>query len=584
MRLLYATETGTAAELSLLAAEYFAKYTNHLKVLEVAEYDYTQLPLEDIVLFIVSTTGDGEVPQDMKQFWRFLLRKSLPSNSLSRVQYAVFGLGDSSYLRFNAAARKLDKRLQDLGAIPLLPIKLGDEQERIGLEGALRDWLVQLTTRLQLEEMCTNYSTDHIYYYRVIERKEPLESVKSTSVDKWNAGECRASHQSFWEARVVSNQLLVAEDCEHEVRQISLESPSIPYRPGDVVYIYPKNSAAQVGKLIKMMGYNPKQVLEIERLNDIAPVLNLNCTCTLESLVASQFDLCALPRRTFFRKLAKFATDPEERDRLLYLSTSEGADDFRQYVTIERHHILMCLRDFPSARPGIEDLIQFLPRLRPRPFSIASSPSYHRGFIEVCVSVVNYQDCFGFWRQGLCSSFLKRSRCGDIIPVFIQRGSLKFPHGMDNRPCIMIGPGTGVSPFRSYLWECFVHSRQLIAPESCRILFFGCRYEQKDFLYKEEWEKLKQAHILSQLHTAFSRDSSKKVYVQDRLKEQTEVIKELVLKGGIIFVAGSAKQMPRDVREALQQVISTFVSSEKEAESYLKKMEASGRLQIECWS
>ncbi|GJD12537.1 NADPH-dependent diflavin oxidoreductase 1 [Galdieria sulphuraria] len=452
MRLLYATETGTAAELSQLVAEHFAKYISHLKVLELCDYDQTQLPLEDIVLFIISTTGDGEVPQDMRNFWRFLLLKNLPAHSLSQVQYAVFGLGDSSYLRFNAAARKLDKRLQHLGARPLLPIKLGDEQERNGLEGALQDWLVQLTDKLQLEE--------NLY------------------------SECCSSQQFFWEAKVISNQLLVEEDCEHEVRQISLniENSSITYKPGDVVYIYPKNSVA-----------------EVERLNDIAPVLNLSCPCTLESLVASQFDLYALPRRTFFRKLAKFAKDSEERDRLLYFSTSEGADDFRH------------------CRPCIEDLIQFLPPLRPRPFSIASSPTYHSGTLQVCVSIVKYQDCFGFWRQGVCSSFLKRSKCGDVIPVFVKRGSLKFPQVTDKKPCIMIGPGTGVAPFRSYLWECFAHHRYIVTQDSCRILFFGCRYEQRDFLYKEEWEHLKQANILSQLHTAFSRDGAKKVYVQHRL-------------------------------------------------------------------
>jgi len=585
--LLYATETGTAAELAQLAAEHFAKYvTTSLKVVEISEYDYTQLPSEDLVLFIVSTTGDGEVPQDMRKFWRFLLRKDLPTNSLSQVQYAVFGLGDSSYVKFNAAARKLDKRLVDLGAFAVLPVKLGDEQEQSGLEGALEDWLNQLTKRLKLELSPSHNTTTSTLYYRVIESNDHWKPVKDKPIDKWVAGECRAVHQqSFWEAKVLSNELLVAEDCEHEVRQISLSIPSasITYKPGDVVYIYPKNSKLETEKFLQCMGYDPNRVLEAERRNDIAPALNVNCPCTLASLIASQFDLYALPRRTFFRKLAKFATDPEERDKLLHFASPQGSDDFHQYVTIERHNILMCLRDFPSARPCVEDLMQFLPPLRPRPFSIASSPTYHSDRLEVCVSIVKYQDCFGFLRQGLCSSFLKRSSCGDIIPVFIKEGSLKFPKVTDPRPLIMIGPGTGVSPFRSYLWECFASTQSQNGQEETplRMLFFGCRYEHQDFLYKEEWEALKRANILSELYTAFSRDGIQKVYVQHRIREQAKKITEWIKHDdGVVLVAGSAKQMPQDIRQTLQDILGDEIESPK----YLQKMEALGRFQVECWS
>lgn len=510
----------------------------------------------------------------------------MPSHSLSHVQYSVFGLGDSSYLQFNAAARKLDKRLQDLGAVPLLPVKLGDEQEREGLEGALQDWLVQLTNKLQLEQRRNDASgsTNHNLYYCIRYCNESLESIQSVPVDRWYAGECCASLESFWEAKVLSNELLVAPDCEHEVRQISFCIPNsfITYQPGDVVYIYPKNEASLVEEFINRMGYDPKQLVEMERWNDTAPLLNVHFPCSLERLIASQVDLNALPRRTFFRKLAAFATDLEERDKLLHFSSSQGAEEFRQYVIIERHNIFMCLRDFPSARPRIEDLIQFLPPLRPRAFSIASSPTYHCGILQVCVSVVNYRDCFGYRRHGVCSWFLKSSHCGDIIPMFIQQGSFKFPQVTDKRPCIMIGPGTGVSPFRSYLWECFGCSWQNISRDAVRILFFGCRYEHKDFLYQEEWEALKGAKILDKLHTAFSRDSEKKVYVQHRLQEQAQEIKELLLQDGMVFIAGSAKQMPQQVRETLGNIISKFVTSE--VESYLKKMESTGRLQVECWS
>eukprot|EP00871_Galdieria_phlegrea_P005493 jgi/Galph1/5945/GphlegSOOS_G4589.1 len=564
MRIIYATETGTAGTLAEEVIDFLARYSVELKVSEINEYDYTQLPMEELS----STTGDGEVPQDMRKFWHFLLRKDLPANSLSHTRYAVFGLGDSSYLKFNAAARKLDRRLASLGAVPALPVKLGDEQEATGLEGALEDWLGNLVDLLHLELKCDRVTPGASRYGISVSKVKP-DINPSVSVERWNTGECNSSSQQLWEAEVMSNKLLVAENCDHEVRHISLsiKGSSIEYQPGHVVYVYPKNARESVDQFLELMGYNGLDIIYMERLADYAPSLNIRSPCTLESFIASQVDLLALPRRTFFKKLSSFATDSEEREKLLCFASPQSADEFRH------------------ARPSIEELVQFLPPLRPRPFSIASAPSYHRGEIHICVSLVRYRDCFGFERHGLCSSFLKRACLGDRIPIFVKDGSLRFPNITDTAPCIMIGPGTGVSPFRSYLWECFAcYESHLLPSYSCRMLLFGCRHERQDFLYKDEWNTLKEKRVLSHFYAAFSRDSPKKVYVQHRLMEKAEVVLEMIQKGAIVFIAGSAKQMPQDVQSTLEEILKRLFGSEETAKEYLKKMEASGRLQVECWA
>ncbi|XP_052489699.1 NADPH-dependent diflavin oxidoreductase 1 isoform X3 [Gossypium raimondii] len=284
-----------------------------------------------------------------------------------------------------------------------------------------------------------------------------------------------------------------------------------------------------------------------------------------------------------------FATAEHEKERLQYFASPEGRDDLYQYNQKERRTVVEVLEDFPSVQMPFEWFVQLVPPLKNRAFSISSSPLAHPTQVHLTVDVVSWTTPFKRKRQGLCSTWLASldPEQSIYIPVWFHKGLLPPPP--PSLPLIVIGPGTGCAPFRGFVEERAVQSQcSTIAPT---LLFFGCRNENNDFLYRDFWlSHSENDGVLSEakgggFYAAFSRDQPQKVYVQHKMQEQSERIWNLLCEGAAIYVAGSSTKMPSDVMVAFEEIISKESGAPREsAVRWLRSLEKAGKYHVEAWS
>uniref|UniRef100_A0A0E0JNN4 NADPH-dependent FMN and FAD-containing oxidoreductase n=1 Tax=Oryza punctata TaxID=4537 RepID=A0A0E0JNN4_ORYPU len=577
---IYASETGNAMD----AAERVGRQAERggcpaVDVLPMDNFDPSCLPSERFVVFVVSTTGQGDPPDSMKGFWRYLLKKNLGARWLEGVRYAVFGLGDSGYQKYNFAAKKLDKRLLHLGAEPIIQVGLGDDQHPSGYEGALDPWLLSLweslnqTTPLLLPRMSDIINPDlnilgdakvEVIYHSSdkaqqdsnhLDSKNLIQRARSMSPALQFYNNDKEPHYML---QMVSNRCLTKENSDRDVRHFELENPSsvcslyhgITYQVGDALEILPSQSPSAVDSFIERCKLDP------------------DCYITVMSF---------------------FATAEHEKEKLQYFASPEGRDDLYQYNQKEGRTVLEVLEDFPSVQMPFEWLVQLTPPLKKRAFSISSSPLAKPNQIHLTVSIVSWRTPFKRMRRGLCSSWLAGQNPNEenLIPCWVHHGSLPPPH--PSTPLILIGPGTGCAPFRAFVVE---RAAQSTSEATAPILFFfGCRNQDNDFLYKDFWY----AHVHDQgvlsskngggFFVAFSRDQPQKVYVQHRIREQSARVWNLLKSGAAIYIAGSSTKMPADVTAALEEVICQESGcSEEEASIWLRKLERNGKFHTETWS
>ncbi|XP_073908842.1 NADPH-dependent diflavin oxidoreductase 1 isoform X4 [Castor canadensis] len=540
---------------------------------------------EPLVIFVCATTGQGDPPDNMKNFWRFIFRKNLPSNSLCQMDFAVLGLGDSSYTKFNFVAKKLHRRLMQLGGSALLPACLGDEQHELGPDAAIDPWMGDLW-----EKVLELYPVPHDL--AMIPPGVPLPSrftfqflqdVSSTVSEEPRVASLDPpgppSEFLPFLAPMVANQRVTGPSHFQDVRLIDFDitGSSISFSAGDVVLIQPSNSAIHVQQFCQVLGLDPNQWFVLQAREPGVPCPpGLPQPCSVHHLVSQHLDIASVPRRSFFELLACLSPHGMEREKLQELSSAQGQEEFCEYCTRPRRTILEVLCDFPHTAGAIppDYLLDLIPRIRPRAFSIASSLLVHPARLQILVAVVQYQTRLKEPRRGLCSSWLASldPAQGPVqVPMWVRPGGLTFP-GTPDTPVIMVGPGTGVAPFRAAVQE------RVAQGQTGNFLFFGCRQRDQDFYWEAEWKELEKRGCLT-LVTAFSRE-------QHRLREQGPLIWELLDHDGAYFyLAGNAKYIPSDVMEALTAIFRKDGGlSEPDAAAYLARLQRTLRFQTETWA
>ncbi|XP_036973433.1 NADPH-dependent diflavin oxidoreductase 1 [Acanthopagrus latus] len=587
LRVLYGSQTGTAQDTAQRIARQGRRRQLQVQVLPLDSYNVANLISESLVIIVCSTTGQGDPPDNMKNFWRFIFKKSLPAGSLSRLDCAVLGLGDSSYPKFNFVAKKLHKRLVQLGASTLLPVGLADDQHDLGSDAVIDPWLTSLWAKLfalypsPLIPLREDEALPPTYTFHF------LDDVKDEREDRLGIPtEQTAPSQSHpFPSRLVSNRRVTDTSHFQDVRHIEFDitGSNIEFAAGDVVMMFPCNAPENVQQFCQMLRLDPEARFILRATENTAVPARLPQPCTVRHLVERYLDIAAVPRRSFFELLSTFATNELEHEKLVEFSSAAGQEELHSYCNRPRRTALEVLADFPhtTAELKVDYLLDLFPEIQPRSFSIASSLQAHPNRLQILVAVVRYKTKMYKPREGLCSTWLAslNPEQGDVsVPLWVKKGSLRFPKEKDT-PVIMVGPGTGVAPFRSALQE------RIAEGKTANVLFFGCRSEPKDFYFRSEWEEMMKAGHLS-LFTAFSRDQEEKVYVQQRVRENAELLWDLIAnKGACFYIAGNAKQMPASVCDALKEVFQQEggVSAE-EAEQMLTAMERTGRLQSETWS
>ncbi|XP_076454641.1 NADPH-dependent diflavin oxidoreductase 1-like [Babylonia areolata] len=585
--ILYGSQTGTAQDTAERLGREAKRRWFSVKVSALDDYPVRELITERLAIFVCATTGQGDPPDNMKMFWRFLMRKNLPADSLCSLRYAVLGLGDSSYQKFNFVAKKLHKRLEQLGGRAVMKAGLSDEQHDLGQDAVIDPWSTELWEHfLQLSPLPAGHTVISADVrpasrYRTVftNDAEETQSVPAPCGDE------RPSQGRPFLASLIANDRVTAPDHFQDVRLVRLDvsGSSIEYKPGDVVMVQPQNTEERVQQFLTHMGLDGSQKFRLQQNDADTPLpSSLPQPCSIEEAVRCYLDIGSVPRRSFFEMLAHFAEDELEREKLQEFCTPEGQDDLFSYCNRVRRTILEVMQDFhqTSKRVPLDYLFDLIPPLQPRAFSIASSPQAHPREVHILMAVVKYRTKLQSPRQGVCSTWLASLTpdLGIRIPVWVKAGTIAFPQDPAT-PVVMVGPGTGVAPFRSYIHE------RAASGFGGSYLFFGCRGADRDFYCRREWEALEQKNMLT-LFTAFSRDQEAKIYVQDRILENGELIWRLLQEeAASFFIAGNAKRMPDDVRAIVKTVIQQQGQrSEPEADAYLQSLERSRRWQLEAWS
>lgn len=584
---LYGSQTGTAQDVAEQIGREGKRRLFDSSVMAMDEYPIPQLIAERLIVFVCSTTGQGEEPDNMKQFWKFLLRKSLPEDSLRATTFAVLGLGDSSYVKFNFVAKKLHRRLCQLGGRPVVTTPgLADDQHDLGADAVVVPWLQSLwKTLLDVHPLPpgTNMIGADVLpapKFRVeLEENVVLEPVAVNGDEKPEV----PSSASPFEAKIASNERVTAEGHFQDVRLIKFDvgGSGIAHLPGDVLLVQPSNLSDNIDEFLNVTNLNPDMRFTVRQNDANVPLPRaLQEPTTVRECVGHFWDIQSVPRKYFFELLAHFTTSEMEKEKLQDFCSAEGQRELYDYCNRPRRSIVEVLRDFPNATANVPFGYYFdlIPQIKPRAFSIASSLSAHPGQVHLLVAVVEYETILKQPRRGLCSTWLSRTRIGDLVPVWTRRGSIRLPPS-DATPVIMVGPGTGVAPFRSFVQE------RSVKNVGDNVLFFGCRNKDGDFLCAEEWRRLVESGLLM-LFTAFSRDQESKVYVQHSMLSESRRLWNLLDEGGAWFMlAGNSKQMPADVLQALREVVAKEGNrTDAEAEQYLKSLEMTHRLQTETWS
>ncbi|KAI9872526.1 MAG: NAPDH-dependent diflavin reductase [Pleopsidium flavum] len=643
--ILYGSETGNAQDV----AEELGRTTERLhfltRVSDLDSVDISLLSHYSVILITISTTGQGDLPTNAQVFWRSLLRKRLSAGYLEDVDFTTFGLGDSSYPKFNWAARKLHKRLCQLGANEIYPRGEADEQHPEGLDASFLPWSTDLRTHLLARYPLPNGQT-HIADDVLLQPKWTLEMVSESAETALNSDDYGKETGSLADeqpssclyqgsgppstsgvvsntvpamltARVTKNSRLTPWTHWQDVRHLTLiTSSEVSYAPGDTLTIHPKNFEEDVDHFLSLMGWTSiadkhmyfRPTLSVDGLKGYPPSPIQHSppgpNLTLRNLLLNHLDITAIPRRSFFSLIAHFTADQMHKERLLEFTNPDYIDELYDYTTRPRRSILEVLQEFESVKIPWQLIGSVLPVLRGRRFSIASGGK-HKGSetggsrFELLVAIVKYRTVIKKIREGVCTRYLAALPEGSQINVLLQKGGLNITKAEAKRPVVMVGPGTGVAPMRSLIWERLAWAEQKagqcqkngysdangsLSSIGENVLFFGCRNREADCFYQAEWEELGEKMGL-RVFTAFSRDQKQKVYVQDLLREQAEVVYRLLHnQSGLFYICGSSGRMPQAVRESLIGVFQRGGRMEREAaEAYLLTMEKEGRYKQETW-
>ena len=601
--ILYGSQSGTAQEVAERISREAKRLHFLVKLCSMDDYKpIANLIKQKLVVFVCSTTGQGDEPDNMKVFWKFLLRKSLPSNSLESMKFGVLGLGDSSYQKYNFVGKRLYKRLLQLGADNIVELGLGDEQHDLGHDYVIDPWLKSFWEGaldfMPMPNGLQPISADVLppSKYTILptttdlKDKSPIEMTKSKTANYTQLNPFMAS--------LISSKRITAEEHFQDTRlvEFDIRGSGISFKPGDVCMIRPNNLEENIEFFFQLFPHLNSETAFNLQPTDPTTELPLKYIlprpCSIKQCVERLWDIQAIPGRYFFELLSHFSPDNEdgatEKEKLLELSSAEGQQELYDYCNRPRRNILEVFYDFRHTTPNIpfQYFFDLFPIIKPRAFSIASSYDVIPDKIQLLMAVVNYKTkLLVAPRLGLCSNWITRLQNMDKVALWIKPGTLSFPNELQS-PVIMVGPGTGIAPFRAYASKEITHD---LNRERKIVVFFGCRHKQKDYYFNQEWNKMQEFANFS-LFTAFSRDGpedANKTYVQHVIETQSELLYEIIFKQkGYFYIAGNSKQMPDAVTDALKDALEKHgnFSDKEHVSNYITKMELEKRFQTETWS
>jgi sulfite reductase (NADPH) flavoprotein alpha-component len=523
--LLWASQTGNTESLTERYATRLMESGFEIRTACMADYSLTTLAKAQYVLLMTSTFGDGDAPDNAQDFWTQLNAAAAPR--LDSVRFAVLALGDRNYDQFCGHGRRLDERLAALGALRLT--------ERVDCDSEYQQsadaWLERLI-------ICIKQADAALH---AVPPGGMINAVLGALPTKARPAA----------SRVVGNLRLNQHGAAKDTRYVSLQTgeTNLEYEAGDALGVWPSNCPELVDELITLSGLHAEAPVHVTGIGEVR----------LADALGKHYEI-ARPSAEALSFVAARSGNGALRD---LLAPARKAD-LKQWLWGQQ--LADVLHEFPVSLTAAE-LTGMLKRLQPRLYSIASSPKAHPGEVHLTVSAVRYSNGRRH-RKGVSSTFLADRATETDVPVFVQKSAHFRPPHQSDTPMIMVGPGTGIAPFRGFL-----HERQARGERGRNWLFFGEQHAATDFYYRDELEAMRASGLLSRLDVAFSRDQADKIYVQDRMREHGAQLWAWLEDGAHFYVCGDANRMARDVDAALKDVIATHGGmSEEKAFEYVSRL------------
>lgn len=497
--IIYGTETGNSKKVASSLLANFKKNKIQAKAIDVFQFDIAKLEKENLVLFVMSTQGEGEFPQNAISFYESLKMSNL---NLNKVSFAVLGLGDSSYPLFCNAGVLLDEVLLEKGANRLLPLVKAD----VDFAETVSIW------ESDLQKVLQNFGSN------VTNEVKPVSSTVASGKKNYLG---KISH------KVVLNDT----GSNKETYHIEIESDDeISYEPGDALGVFPRNKEEEIKAIATYFNEENYSILADKNIRGLSK----------KSLEA-------------FSKL------------------------FELQIIEDRANLLDVIQKYQPKKVKFEEIIALLLPIAPRLYSISSSSEAHDGQVHLTVNLNKFKVGEEI-KSGLASEFLADFPLGEPMEFYIHKNQ-NFRLPSKETDIIMIGPGTGIAPFRSFLAE-----RDVTGAEGKNWLFFGEQHFVLDFYYQTEIQEWLTTGVLTKLDTAFSRDQERKIYVQDRIREKAKAFNNWLENGASIYICGQKNPMSQDVEQAIVEVISKERNiTLSEAKQILEELENQGKYQKDVY-
>lgn len=534
--LISASQTGNARRVAEALRDDLLAAQLNVKLVNAGDYKFKQIASEKLLVVVTSTQGEGEPPEEAVALHKFLFSKKSPK--LTDTAFAVFGLGDTSYEFFCQSGKDFDNKLAELGGERLLDRVDAD----VEYQAAAAEWRARVVEVLKARAPAA----------------APSQLIASGSVNEIHTSPY--TKEAPLTATLAVNQKITGRDSEKDVRHIEIDlgDSGLRYQPGDALGVWYQNDPALVKELVELLWLTGEEPVTVDgKTLPLAEALEWHFELTVNTgnIVENYATL------TRSESLLPLVGDKAQLQH--YAATTQIVDMVR----------------FSPAQLDAQALVDLLRPLTPRLYSIASSQAEVESEVHVTVGVVRY-DIEGRARAGGASSFLAdRVEEDGEVRIFIEHNdNFRLPANPQT-PVIMIGPGTGIAPFRA-----FMQQRAAEGAEGKNWLFFGNPHFTEDFLYQVEWQSYVKEGVLSRIDLAWSRDQQQKVYVQDKLREQGAELWRWINDGAHIYVCGDANRMAKDVEQTLLEVIAEYGAMDAEAaDEFLSELRVERRYQRDVY-
>lgn len=607
MVIFYGSQTGTAEEFANRIAKEANRYGMRAMTADPEEIQLETIPRvsdieKSLLVFCLATYGEGDPTDNARGLYDWLKQGESDLNGLN---FAVFGLGNKTYEHYNAVAIYADARLAELNGNRICELGLGDDDGMI--EDDYMNWKEKFWT-----EVCDKFNlsvtndTNYRQYELVVHKNredfwdengkpkglftgEPYRIGtyynKSPPYGLKNPIKCRSfNYRELYKGD---------RSCLHI--EFDLKGEIVGYKTGDHLVVFPENDIELVEQLAKLLHIDLDEIITMKCIDTYTAKNNIiPCPCTFRTAFTYYIDIASIPRVQPLREMASYVG--EEKDKAIFdlicSSSPEGREKYNNWIVKDCRNIVHVINDLPSFRPPADLLIELLPRLQPRYYSISSSNLVSPTAVSITAVVVEYKTPAGHMNKGVATNYLKKNTIlGDgeaYIPICFVQSQFRLPPVVNKKmdPIIMIGPGTGLAPFRGFLQEIkYLRDKECVETSDV-ILYYGCRHKDQDYLYPDELAQFERDGVLTGLRVAFSRDQEEKVYVTHLLLNNRDETWDIIgNRNGYVYVCGEARSMAKNVLQIFKDIIMEKLGTdEKGADAYLKKMEHDKRYKADVWS